>query len=335
MKKFFTLVLGMAVSLFTMAQTTEYTTGQTYSDPWTGWSTPIVTNISGSSVNGADVYTFAGSMGNAYTIETYKQISINSNDLDFYFAATTQNATFSIEFSTDNVSYTQIGTQTVGAGFALSTLVVPTFDPVVSTFYIKLKMSGTFGSPSSAFYNNLRIDAVLNSGNSVSVAPTTVQNILEGVNGTTLTATEAPSAATGREWKYSTTSGSGYVSFGTAQTGTTYTPNFASAGTYYVICESNFSGDVQTSNEVQINVSAPSGIEEFDFGSTVLYSNGTLFVKTNKENYQVQIYSLDGKTIGTYKNMKSFDFSDENEGVYFVAITYKGERKTIKIAHIK
>lgn len=153
------LLAGGAV----FAQTTEYTTGQTYTDAWTGWSTPVVTNISGSSVNGAYVYAFSGSTSDNYTIEIYRQFTINTNDIDIYFAATTQNATVSVEYSTDNVSYSQIGTQNWGAGFAQSTMVIPTYDPVVSTFYLKLKMSGTFGSPAQAQFNNLRIDAVLNS----------------------------------------------------------------------------------------------------------------------------------------------------------------------------
>jgi hypothetical protein len=87
-----------------------------------------------------------------------------------------------------------------------------------------------------------------------SVAPYTAQTIGAGANGTALTVTETP-AATAREWKYSTVSGSGYQSFGTAQTGTSYTPNFASAGTYYVVCESTFPGGLVVSTaEVVINV---------------------------------------------------------------------------------
>lgn len=89
---------------------------------------------------------------------------------------------------------------------------------------------------------------------STSVAPSTVQNIAAGVNGGTLTVTETP-AAVSREWKFSTTSGSGYQSFGTPQTGTTYAPNFANPGTYYVVAVSAYAGGLNiTSNQVQINV---------------------------------------------------------------------------------
>jgi hypothetical protein len=76
-----------------------------------------------------------------------------------------------------------------------------------------------------------------------------------------LTVTEEANAsvtgAISREWKYSTTSGSGYQSFGTAETGTTYTPNFATADIYYVVCETDFDGQVVISNEVEIVVTDP------------------------------------------------------------------------------
>ncbi|MGB1248115.1 MAG: T9SS type A sorting domain-containing protein, partial [Chitinophagales bacterium] len=93
--------------------------------------------------------------------------------------------------------------------------------------------------------------------NEVDIAPTTIQNLLENETGTMLTATENPTA-TSREWKFSTTSGSGYTSFATAQTGMTYAPQFASIGTYYVVCESDFNGQATISNEVTIIVSANS-----------------------------------------------------------------------------
>lgn len=85
------------------------------------------------------------------------------------------------------------------------------------------------------------------------VTPASSQSILAGVDGNTLTVAEN-FTATAREWKFSTTSGTGYQSFSTAETGTTYTPNFQNNGTYYVVCESEFNGLTATSNEVQISV---------------------------------------------------------------------------------
>src|SRR5690606_10629059 len=174
-----------------------------------------------------------------------------------------ENATGSVEISTDDVSYSSLGSYNwPGGGATQSTLTIPTVDPGVSTFWIKLKMIGTFGSPASVQFYSFYINAVLNTGNSNSIAPTSTQNIQVSQNGTALTVTETPSAASSREWKWSTTSGSGYQSFSPTETGTSYTPNFATTGTYYVICESNFAGDIQTSNQVQINVTITSSVEE-------------------------------------------------------------------------
>jgi plastocyanin len=96
--------------------------------------------------------------------------------------------------------------------------------------------------------NEVQIDVVANS-----VSPSSAQSILVGANGNMLTVTESP-AGTAREWKFATTSGGPYSSFAPTETGTTYTPNFAAAGTYYVICESTISALQAISNEVVISV---------------------------------------------------------------------------------
>jgi hypothetical protein len=85
------------------------------------------------------------------------------------------------------------------------------------------------------------------------ITPASSQSILAGVDGNTLTVAENYTA-TAREWKYSTTSGTGYQSFSSAETGTTYTPNFVNNGTYYIVVESELNGLTTTSNEVQISV---------------------------------------------------------------------------------
>lgn len=85
------------------------------------------------------------------------------------------------------------------------------------------------------------------------ISPSSAQSILVGVNGNQLTVTETP-AGTARVWKFATVSGGPYSNFAPSQTGTTYTPNFASAGTYFVICESTINGLQAISNEVQVSV---------------------------------------------------------------------------------
>lgn len=96
--------------------------------------------------------------------------------------------------------------------------------------------------------NEVNINVVDNA-----VTPSGSQSLLVGVNGTLLTVAETP-AGTAREWKFATTPGGPYSSFGPTQTGLTYTPNFGASGTYYVVCISTISGVTCTSNEVIISV---------------------------------------------------------------------------------
>ena len=87
----------------------------------------------------------------------------------------------------------------------------------------------------------------------ISIAPTGVQNINAGVNGTMLVVTEAP-VANSREWFY----GIDGINFDTPTgvTATSYIPNFAVQNTYYVVCKSTFDCGTITSNAVQVIVSA-------------------------------------------------------------------------------
>ena len=89
----------------------------------------------------------------------------------------------------------------------------------------------------------------------VSIAPSGVQNITAGANGTPLTVTEsAAPAALGRVWATSQTPGGPYTN--TGSTGTSFIPNFLIQGTYYVVCISTFSCSDVISNEVQVDVTA-------------------------------------------------------------------------------
>jgi hypothetical protein len=93
-----------------------------------------------------------------------------------------------------------------------------------------------------------------------------------------------PSQTAAHQWKYSTTSGSGYQAFSPPQTGATYTPNFAVPGTYYVIaCSKNQYNDEVCSNEVEIIVTN---------GQTLNYRNsiiGSPFLVSPKANVQINV----------------------------------------------
>ncbi len=113
--------------------------------------------------------------------------------------------------------------------------------------------------------NQVLINVVQNS-----IAPTSSQSILTGVNGTQLTVTETPTG-TSRQWESGSTSGGPYSAIN-GQTGTTYTPNFSSAGTYYVVCVSTIDGVMATSNEVEISVGSATLTTGTINGSPFLFS---------------------------------------------------------------
>lgn len=330
MNKIFTL-LALTCSLMLNAQTQVYETGQSYGDDWTGWTTPVTTgNVSGNSYS-ANIWSFT--VSSPYTIETTRSFNINSQDIDIYLYVSSQNSLLSIEHSVDGTNWTSLQSQAYGGSMSLQTMIIPTVNPQAQNFYLKIKLEST-GSPASmaAFQKmEIRADLGLPFGNTVSIAPTTSQNIQVGTNGTTITATES-STSDSREWKYSTTSGSGYGSFGTPETGITYTPNFASAGTYYVVCESTWGGSSVTSNEVEIVVSNSASVGELEMGTQVVYQHQELFFTLNHLDYMVEIYDVNGKLIGSQQNMKSFDLSNFEKGIYFVNIRdFNGNSQTMKI----
>jgi len=183
-----------------------------------------------------------------------------------YYVSATQGATVNVPFSLlgtmnpGNVVTAQLSdasgsfgtpvnlgaSPTTGSGTVLGT--IPAGTATGSGYRIRV-VSTSY--PLTATDNGANIQIYLVSS---TIAPNTTQTLEAGVNGAQLSVTENASPIS-REWKYSTASGGPYTSFSSAQTGATFTPNFAAAGTYYVVCESLYPGAVTTrSNEVQINV---------------------------------------------------------------------------------
>jgi hypothetical protein len=134
-----------------------------------------------------------------------------------------------------------------------------------------------------------------------SIAPAAAQSIKENENGAMLTVTEVGSA-TSRQWLFSTTSGSGYLSFATAETGTTYTPKFATAGVYYVVCESVVDGITGRSNEVAITVSKATGIDDVSEGKFKAFpnpSNGEITFSFPEAGGKLEIVDINGRVVYT------------------------------------
>ena len=98
---------------------------------------------------------------------------------------------------------------------------------------------------------NAQISEGNDSGNSIS--PTEIQTTFIGVPCSSIGVVETP-VATSREWKYSTTSGSGYQSFSPVLTSKYAYPIFYESGVFYVVCESIIDGETYVSNEITVVV---------------------------------------------------------------------------------
>lgn len=183
-----------------------------------------VTSSTGSSVSVPFTSTGTFIAGNVYTAQL-------SNNLGSFAAPTT------------------IGTLTSTANTGTISAGIPANTPSGSAYRIRVISS----TPSIVGSNN-GTDLTVNLG-TVSVAPSATQTIAVATNGTTLTATESAGAVS-RQWYVGTTSGGPYLTAIPGATTTSYTPNFALANTYYVVCITTYSCGSSTSNQVQINVLA-------------------------------------------------------------------------------
>ena len=198
-------------------------------------------------------------VSNSVAPATTQNIAANANGNTLTVTESVAPTSRQWEYSTTSGSgYVAFGTAQTAATY------IPSF-ATAGTYYVVCV--STYPGNLNVTSNQVQVNVV-----SSSIAPTTAQSILVGVNGTPLAVTES-STATSRQWKYSTTSGSGYVAFGSPQTGTGYTPNFASAGTYYVVCQSLMNGVTATSNEVLISVGSATITTQPVTGSPFLFSH--------------------------------------------------------------
>lgn len=199
---------------------------------------------------------------------------------------------------------TVIGTYTSTANSGTISCVIPSGTSTGTGYKIRVRSTDPqfFGTKSSAITINLAAN---------SVAPAGDQNIAAGQNGSTLTVTEQ-SAPLSRKWKYGTTIGNYNVDLGV--TGITYTPNFASAGTYYVVCRSFYSCDTATSNYVKINVSAGfagnnNAEQKLALEATFAVHENSGYITCNysvkeREKITITIYDEYGRTYASYKENK-------------------------------
>ncbi|MDF1570552.1 MAG: T9SS type A sorting domain-containing protein [Bacteroidales bacterium] len=173
---------------------------------------------------------------------------------------------------------------------------------------------------------------------SVEITPAETQELLEYEEGALLTVTEniAPDS---REWKSSTTSGSGYASFSPARLSDTYRPFFAAEGTYFVVCESVYGGKGILSNEVEVIVSKEDvGIENSQSIGLSVYPNpaeGAFYLDVeNGGSFTVEIFDITGKRVfnKSYVNVNGpQEMNLASEGLHMIKITREGVVRTEKI----
>jgi hypothetical protein len=173
---------------------------------------------------------------------------------------------------------------------------------------------------------------------SVTIAPEADQNLLEAEAGTPLTVTES-TPADSREWKSSTTSGSGYTPVVPPQSGASYTPLFLSAGTYYVVCASSYGTKTINSNEVTVIVTQDNtGVEDNLAKVISLYPNPArqafYLDAGDYSSYNVKISDITGRTVlrREFVNVsgpQKIEIGDS--GIYFVEISTADGSHTAKM----
>ncbi len=206
------------------------------------------------------------------------------NGFPINFSASSNAVVVQVPFSTNgtpmnagNIFTAQLsnGSGSFAAPTNIGTIAAIT-DDVISATIPANTPSGDFyrirviGSDPAVFGSNNGTDLVIYQFSAI-ISPSAPQSINLFTNGTPLTvAVNDPNATL--VWKYSTVSGGPYTNIVPANNSTTYTPNFSSPGTYYIIVEAqNTLNDVVVSNEVEINVANGSNITTTNISETAFY----------------------------------------------------------------
>ncbi len=241
--------------------------------------------------------------GNAISVKTISAssfcvTSITGSSVSVSYTATgsfTNGNVFQVQLSDASGNFTSgvnIGTVTTTNTSGTISCTIPNGTATGTGYRIRVNSTNpaTTGSDNGT---NLTVNLAANS-----IAPTTPQNIHTGINGTTLTVTEA-SVPTSRTWYYGTTAGGPYNT-STGITATTYTPNFSVANTYYVVCVSTTSCSTISSNYITINVTNPTPPPATISTNAI---SGSPFCVTATSN---QSLSVSFTSVGTYTSGNNY-----------------------------
>jgi hypothetical protein len=251
------------------------------------------------------------------------QIAVNFTST----AVFTNNNTFKAELSNANGSFAapvEIGTLNGSTAGAINAT-VPNGSSAGSGYRIRVVSTdpAITGSNNGSDFTIIPFAAT--------IAPVDTQTIDRNESGTTLTATGThPSTY---KWQFSEVSGLGYTDFSPAQTNATYTPMFALASTYYVVCKlTNAVSDEAQTNEVVVIVQEPNSINETNTGIIKAYWNGNNFIadlsNSTLTEATLELINANGQVVLQEKlNTNTFNSVATNlpQGVYIFRILGNGK----------
>lgn len=260
-------------------------------------------NFSGTPASSNTITTTTPIVGSPFCVTASTGVSVS---VPFTSSGTFTGNTYTAQLSNASgsfVSPVNIGTlvSDANSGTTISAT-IPANTPTGTGYVIRVVSNGpaVTGSSTAAFTVNLANN---------SIAPSTTQNILESANGSTLTVTET-STPSSRQWYFATVSGGPYTNLISGATATTYVPNFATAGTYYVVCVSTFACGTITSNQVQINVTAaPTGCTDLFISE---------YIEGSSNNKAIEIYNPTAAPI----NLATYDLAYYFNGSATVSGTF-------------
>src|SRR5690554_4468704 len=200
-----------------------------------------------------------------------------------------------------------------------ATIYTPLF-PTAGTYYVVCEyvLAGT-----NVISNEVQINVI---EFTASITPAAVQNLVENQTGSTLTVTESQ-AADSRQWKYASTSGGPYTNDIAGQTAATYTPQFSTAGTYFVVCETDFDGFTTRSNEVKITVESTAGVSDAELQTFSVYAVGHNIIvdlsDVEIKDATIQVLNAQGRVVAKEQfrsNVLNSVQLSVPQGIYFYSI---------------
>lgn len=170
---------------------------------------------------------------------------------------------------------------------------------------------------------------------SIAVTPAAEQSIEPFSSFATLSYTESMTSDR-KEWKISSTSGSGYASFPVQQKGETCSAMMTTEGIYYIVLECVYGETAIISNEVKVTVSTNASISNASALKMDVYPNpteGQFTIKTQDAGqFAVNAFDITGKLVYAVSSVNSSDKLElKQSGVYYLEVIQNNKRSISKL----